>query len=84
MHGIFIRKFIAKVSIFLKKGLQNGIKKRDLTTIGVKKEAKDIGHVTIEIKKEVENIVVIAVDIKEEVERVFIIPFKIKKGNRKA
>lgn len=59
--------------------MQDGIKKRDLITIGVKKEAKDIGHVTIEIKKEIENIVVIIVGIKEEVERVFIIPFKMKK-----
>jgi hypothetical protein len=59
--------------------LQYGIKKRDLTTIGIEKEAKDIGHVTIEIKKEVGNIVVIIVDIKEEVEGVCIIPFKIEK-----
>jgi hypothetical protein len=56
-----------------------GFKKRDLTTIEVKKETKDIGHVTIKIKKEVENIVVITLDIKEEVEGVFIIPFKIEK-----
>jgi hypothetical protein len=56
--------------------LQNKIKKRDLTTIGVKKEAKDIGHVTIESKKEGS---VNTIDIKEDIEGVFIISFKIEK-----
>ncbi len=44
--------------------LHNGIRKRNFTAVGVKKEVKDIGHITIEIKKKVE---------------VIFIPFKIKK-----
>ncbi len=38
-----------------------------MTTGGVKKEVKDIGHVTIEIKKEVE-VISIPFKIKKEVE----------------
>jgi hypothetical protein len=73
---------LKKFQSFFKR-LQDGIKKRDLTTIGVKKEAKHIGHVTIEIKKEVEYKVVITVDIKNKYKKFFIIPFKIEKEIKK-
>jgi hypothetical protein len=57
---------LQKFQSFFEK-LRNGIRKRNLSTVGVNKEVKDIDHFTIEGKKEVKNIVVTIVDIKEEI-----------------